>query len=325
MPIRTFDEVDPFEIHKLGLAAFGWAAPEKRMRRQIREDPRVMDGYGRYYVERGRIVAQVLPLRIPVRLASGVETIGGIAAVCSLPEVWGRGYVRRLMGHVHDLYREEGIRIAALTTSRNIRGYGVYRKLGYVDLAPFYRATRRIRVRPSPPDGVGFRVPKARDIPRMQQLFRDFARSFFGWTERHPTFLGGEQIWFDHILDRFRLVYRGGTLVGYLRTIPGRRTSPKSTCSDGTRTSGRRCGPWRRGPVSVSPTWSPCRPRRTWPGSAVSDTRSWVRRLRRRWRSPSLRICARRTSHASSGSRRAGSSCTPRTPSEGDPASSNLV
>lgn len=221
MPIRTFDEVDPFEIHKLGLAAFGWAAPEKRMRRQIREDPRVMDGYGRYYVERGRIVAQVLPLRIPVRLASGVETIGGIAAVCSLPEVWGRGYVRRLMGHVHDLYREEGIRIAALTTSRNIRGYGVYRKLGYVDLAPFYRATRRIRVRPSPPDGVGFRVPKARDIPRMQQLFRDFARSFFGWTERHPTFLGGEQIWFDHILDRFRLVYRGGTLVGYLRTIPG--------------------------------------------------------------------------------------------------------
>ncbi len=221
MQIRTFDEVDPFEIHKLTLASFGWAAPERRMRQQIRADPRVMEGYGRYAVERGRILAMVVPLKMPVRLASGVETIGGVAAVCSLPEVWGRGYIRRLMEHVHGLYREEGFRIAALTTSRNIRGYGVYRKLGYVDLAPFYRATKRIRVRPAPPDDVQLRHPRARDIPRIQALFRAFAKPFYGWTERHTTFLGGEQIWFEDILDRFRLVYRGGDLVGYLRTIPG--------------------------------------------------------------------------------------------------------
>ncbi len=221
MPIRTFDEVDPFEIHKLGLAAFGWAAPERRMRRQIRVDPRVLDGYGRYFVERGRLVAQVLPLKMPVRLTSGVETIGGVAAVGSLPEVWGRGYVRRLMDHVHELFREEGLRIAALTTSRNIRGHGVYRKLGYVDLAPFYRAAKRIRVPPSPPKGLRLRVPKARDVPRIQKMFKDFARPFYGWTERDPKFLGGEAIWFDDILERFRLVYRGGELVGYLRVIPG--------------------------------------------------------------------------------------------------------
>ncbi len=220
MPIRTFDEVDPFEIHKLTLASFGFAAPERRMRRQIRQDPRVVDGYGRYYVEHGRVLAQVLPLTMPVRLTSGVERIGGIAAVCSLPEVWGRGYIRRLMEHVHDLYREMGLRIAALTTSRNIRGYGVYRKLGYVDLGPFYRATKRVRVRPAPPHGVRFRVPTARDIPKIQGLFRDFSRPFFGWTERDPKFLGGEQIWFDDVLERFRLVYRDGALVGYLRILP---------------------------------------------------------------------------------------------------------
>ena len=221
MRICTYDEVDPFEIHKLTLASFGWAAPERRMRRQIREDPRVLDGYGRYAVERGRILAQVLPLKIPVGLTTGVEGVVGIAGVCSLPEVWGHGYVRRLMEHVHDLYREEGFRIAALTTSRNIRGYHIYRKLGYVDLAPFYRATRRIRMRPSPPEGVRLRVPRRRDIPRVQGLFREFARPFYGWTERDPAFLGGEQIWFDRVLDRFRLVYRGGELVGYFRTIPG--------------------------------------------------------------------------------------------------------
>ncbi len=221
MAIRTFDEVDPFEIHQLMLASFGFAASERRMRRQIREDPRVVDGYGRYYVERGRILAQVLPLTMPVRLTTGVERIGGIAAVCSLPEVWGRGHVRRLMKHVHDLYREMGIRIAALTTSRNIRGYGVYRKLGYVDLAPFYRAAKRVRVRPRPAPGLRFRVPKVRDIPKIQRLFRGFSRPFLGWTERDPNFLGGESVWIDDILDRFRLVYREGTVVGYLRTIPG--------------------------------------------------------------------------------------------------------
>lgn len=220
MPIRTFDEVDPFEIHKLTLASFGWAAPESRLRRQIREDPRVMDGYGRYFVERGRILAQVVPLKIPVRLTSGVETIGGVAAVCSLPEVWGRGYIRRLMEHVHELYREEGFRIAALTTSRNIRGHGVYRKLGYVDLGPFHRASKRIRVRPSPPSDLRLRVPRPRDVPLIQALFRDFARPFFGWTERDSRFLGGEQVWFDRPLDRYRLIYRDGELVGYFRRVP---------------------------------------------------------------------------------------------------------
>ncbi len=221
MQIRTFDEVDPFEIHKLSLTSFGWAAPERRMRRQVREDPRVVEGYGRYAVERGRIVAQVVPLKMPVRLTSGVETIGGIAAVCSLPEIWGRGYIRRLMDHVHGLYREMGIRIAALTTSRNIRGYGVYRKLGYADLAPFYRGVKRIRSRPRPPDGVRLSVPRARDLPAIQGLFREFAKPFFGWTERRDTFLGGEQIWFERPFSWFRLVHRDGKIVGYFRTVPG--------------------------------------------------------------------------------------------------------
>lgn len=221
MRIRTFDEVDPFEIHKLVLASFGWAMPESRMRRQIRKDPRVMEGYTVYAVERGRLLAQVMPLKMNVRLTTGVETIGGIAAVCSRPEVWGRGYIRRLMEHVHGMYREAGFRIAALTTSRNIRGHGVYTGLGYMDLTPFYRATKRVSRRPSRPGGLRLRVPRRRDIPRIQDLFRTFARGFTGWTERDSRFLGGEDIWFDRILDRFRLVYHDGKLVGYFRTIPG--------------------------------------------------------------------------------------------------------
>ncbi len=220
MQIRTFDEVDPFDVHKLTVTSFGWGAAERRMRRQVREDPRVLDGYGRYIVDRGRVLAQVIPLKMPVRLTSGVETIGGVAAVCSLPEVWGRGHIRRLMEHVHELFQTEGFRIAALTTSRNIRGYGVYRKLGYVDLARFYRAAKRVRRRPPQPRDIRFVVPRVRDVPRIQDRFRRFARPFCGWTERHPDFLGGEQIWFDRILDRFRFVYRDDKLVGYFRIVP---------------------------------------------------------------------------------------------------------
>lgn len=73
MQIRTHDEVDPFEVHKLNLASFGWAVAESRMRRQAQTDPRVMEGFARYAVERGRLLAQVIPLKMPVRLTSGVE------------------------------------------------------------------------------------------------------------------------------------------------------------------------------------------------------------------------------------------------------------
>lgn len=221
MRIRTFDEVDPFEVHKLLLASFGWAAPEAKFLRQIRTDPRTMEGYAVYAVERGRVLAQVLPLKMPVRLTTGVETVGGVAAVCSHPDVWGQGYLRGLMDHVHGMYRDAGLRIAALTTSRNIRGYGVYRKLGYVDLAPFYRATKRIARRPRRPGDVRLRTPRWRDLPRIQGLFRGFSRGLYGWTERHPRFLGGGQIWLDNYLGNFRLVYRAGELVGYFVETPG--------------------------------------------------------------------------------------------------------
>jgi GNAT superfamily N-acetyltransferase len=217
MQIRTWDEVEPFEVHKLVMSSFGWSLSERRIRRQIRIDPRVKKPYAFYAVERGTPVAQVVPLRIPVRLTTGVETIGGLAAVCSHPTVWGRGYVRRLMAHVHDLFREEGIRIAALTTSRNIRGYLVYRKMGYTELSPFYRASRAVRRRPKNPRGLRLQKASKRDLPHIQSLFKSYTRRFLGWTERNPNFLGGEEIWDDEIWEKFRLVFRNDEMVGYLR------------------------------------------------------------------------------------------------------------
>jgi len=47
-------------------------------------------------------------------------------------------------------FRELGFRISTLTTTRNIRGFQVYAKIGYAELAPFRRAGRRVTSRTPP-------------------------------------------------------------------------------------------------------------------------------------------------------------------------------
>src|SRR6266571_2490305 len=106
MKVRTYDEIDPVDAFRLS------------------------------------VVAQVVPLRFPVRLASGVEEVGGVAGVCSHPSVWGRGFAHRLMDAAHTRLRELGLRISTLTTSRNIRGYRVYAKMGYADFASSFADAR---------------------------------------------------------------------------------------------------------------------------------------------------------------------------------------
>lgn len=219
MRVRSYDEVDPFEVHKLSMAAFGWAFRPEWIRTLTRRDPRYPEDYAVYAVERGRPLAQIVPLTMPVRLTSGVETVGGLQGVCSHPSVWGRGYTRRLIEHVHDRYRGMGLRISTLTTSRNIRGYRVYSSMGYRELVPFYCASRNVpkgRRRP----GVRLRRATRRDLPILQELFERHARDLFGWSVRLPEILPARVAWWPKALTRYRVVLRDGRAVGYLRTRP---------------------------------------------------------------------------------------------------------
>jgi GNAT superfamily N-acetyltransferase len=219
MRVRSHDEIDPKEAFLLNFLAFGEAWDEAKVRRVRSSDRRYLEEFALYAEERGRVVAQVIPLRFPVRLRSGVEEVGGLAGVCSHPAVWGLGYARKLMEAAHDRFRGLGLRISTLTTSRNIRGYGVYSKLGYVDLAPF-RAGVRFVSRRRVPEGYRLRPATRADMSKIHDLYRRRTRSMLGWTERSPDLL----LWFLRAnrayLSKYRMLLREGQPVGYLRTRP---------------------------------------------------------------------------------------------------------
>lgn len=217
MKIQTYDEVDPFEVYKLGMIAFGWAITPKYVEHRLREDPRIMEGFAIYAMVGGEVVSQVVPLKMQVHLTSGVETVGGVQGVCSLPSVWGKGYAWRLMEKTHEIYREQGFRISTLATSRNIRGYGIYRGLGYVDIGPMRRAARQLPDERRKPKGLRLRKASKEDLPAIQGFFRDYTKDMYGYTERDPRLLPMKVSWDLKNLDSYRMVVKGDSVVGYVR------------------------------------------------------------------------------------------------------------
>jgi GNAT superfamily N-acetyltransferase len=220
MQIRSYEEIDPAEAVRLSAVAFGESLTESEIRRIHGRDPRYAGGPPVYAVEGGRVLAQVIPMRFPVRLATGVETVGGLQGVCSLPSVWGRGYTRRLIEHVHGLFRDEGLRISTLTGSKNTRGYRLYSGLGYVDLAPFYRGTRKVPKDRKPPAGLRIRKARSEDLPRIHELYRLATRGLLGWTQRAPAELAAAYASFPRFRGRYRVAESAGRIVGYLRSRP---------------------------------------------------------------------------------------------------------
>lgn len=221
MQIKSYDEVDPDEAVRLSAAAFHRAFRPEIVERLVRSDPRYAYGYGVYAVERGRLMAQAVPMKFPVRLTSGIETVGGVGGVCSHPSVWGRGYARRLMEHVHEMFRDDGLRIATLTTSRNLRGYGLYTRLGYVDLAPFYLGTRVLSERRTKTGALHVRKARRGDLPRIHELYKEATAGLLGWTERSPRELPCHVALFARERNAYRVAARGSRVVGYFRTFAG--------------------------------------------------------------------------------------------------------
>ena len=220
MRIVTYDEVDPRAVRQLCATAAGWDLPEDHIRKIRRVDPRCFDGFALYAVEDGKVVTQVIPFRMRVRLRSGEETVGAIAGVCSHPTRWGQGFARATMQRAHEWFLSEGLRLAALTTSRNIRGYRIYEKMGYVDLAPFYRAYRSVPGKRAHPSDLRFRQASRDDIPTIGRLFREYTRGLLGWTAREPSHIPSLIAGDPKLLERYRIVLRGDKPVGYFRTHP---------------------------------------------------------------------------------------------------------
>lgn len=221
MKIVTYDDVDPDSVYRLMSTSFGWGGmTASAVRRERRDDPRCFEGFAFYAVADGRPVAQVIPFRMRVRLTTGIETIGAIAGVCSHPSTWGQGYARKTMDRAHEWFREEGLRIAALTTSRNIRGYGVYQRMGYRELGPFFRAYRTLPRKRPHPKGVRFRRARTSDSPLIVRLFATSTRDLLGWTVRNTEEFRSSLAWHSRSIARYRVVLREGAPVAYFRTRP---------------------------------------------------------------------------------------------------------
>ena len=124
------------------------------------------------------------------------------------------------MQRAHEWFLSEGLRLAALTTSRNIRGYRIYEKMGYVDLAPFYRAYRSVPGKRAHPSDLRFRQASRDDIPTIGRLFREYTRGLLGWTAREPSHIPSLIAGDPKLLERYRIVLRGDKPVGYFRTHP---------------------------------------------------------------------------------------------------------
>ena len=219
MRIRTYEEVDPAEAFRLSILAFGGAWTEEMVRRTRGRDPRYFDEFALYAEENGRILAQAVPMRFRVHLATGIEEVGGIGGVCTHPAFWGRGYARRLMEEVHGRFRKLGLRISTLTTSRNIRGYELYSRLGYAELGPFFGASRRVPSQ-KPPKGYRLARTTPKDLPSIHDLYRRHTRDLLGWTERDLRQLEWNFARNRRTLSKYRLLQHEGETVGYLRTRP---------------------------------------------------------------------------------------------------------
>src|SRR2546425_10033090 len=100
MKVRAYDEIDPLDAFRLSLLAFGSAWDAAKIRRGRAPDRRYFNDFALYAEGRGGVLAQVVPLRVSVRLSTRLQGDGGLAGVCFHPSVWGAGYGRRVM-HAH--------------------------------------------------------------------------------------------------------------------------------------------------------------------------------------------------------------------------------
>src|SRR2546430_14906450 len=101
MKVRAYDEIDPLDAFRLSLLAFGSAWDAAKIRRARSTDRRYFNDFALYSEERGRVLAQVVPLRFSLRVSTGLEQARGLAGACSHPSVWRRRYARRLIDAVH--------------------------------------------------------------------------------------------------------------------------------------------------------------------------------------------------------------------------------
>jgi predicted acetyltransferase len=188
MKIVSYDEADHEDVLEMNLHAFGWPMTEQTVKKYLKHDERWLDCVGVYANERGRTIAQVIPLKIRTRTSEGIEIVGGIAGVTVIPDMARRGIATMLMKGAHDIFRENDIRISFLLTAESLVAYGLYEKLGYMDVASFGGAQKFIKT-PRKPRGMELRPYLKKDWRIADEIYSRSVRGLLGFVVRQPAFL----------------------------------------------------------------------------------------------------------------------------------------
>lgn len=216
--IVTYDEIEPEDAMLIEMVCFGISTtPEKiKLIRQL--DKRSSDYYSIYALDdHGKPVSQVVVLHIDTQTQEGREKIAGIQAVATLPGHLRRGVSTALMRRAHELAREQGIRIAFLTTSSSLVAHGMYVKLGYSTLATFDRGYKRITGNSGKQRRLSLKKFDTRVASKLDELFSSQTRDRLGFIHRQNGFMAMLVKTNQATAEKLKIVYSGGKVVGYTR------------------------------------------------------------------------------------------------------------
>ncbi len=170
---------------------------------------------GLYAVQGDEVVSMIEVPRLRFTRPRGIELMGGLAYVCTLPRVARQGLAGAL---IQEFFRREesaGIRRVFLWTGRHLVAHSLYVRLGFVDVFETPVFSREVG-EPSPmPSGYASRPAEQGDLAPLERLRAEaFARSV-GFVERFPGFLrswvGSGLVTLPEIL----VLERGGERAGY--------------------------------------------------------------------------------------------------------------
>lgn len=187
MKILTYDEIDSQEAFMLNLNALWWPLTPSRVEDYIKYDDRWSSDSLLYAVDKGKIVSQVIGLRIPTRTADGEELSLGVAGVATHPSHKRKGFSTVLMKELHDRFADEGMRMSFLLTGSSLVAYPLYVKLGYRDAVDFPRCTKPLVRKKKPKESI-LRKFRKKDVRDLDKVFERFSRNLYGHVLRQKNY-----------------------------------------------------------------------------------------------------------------------------------------
>ena len=223
MKILTYDEVDHDQALLIHLSGFGWALTEEHVKAMVEHDARIWKPFGIYAVDKGRVLGQIVPFRIPTRTRDGVEDVLGVAEVVTAPGEAQKGIATFLMRRVEEMGVEEGMRTSWLMTGRHLVAHHLYDKMGYFSVSSFPRGMKRLRRTGAKPRGVKISDFRKADQRRLSELYREHVAGGYGFTERQWNFLDFPLAAHVFAKDSIKVARRGKEIIGYsiIRGGPG--------------------------------------------------------------------------------------------------------